>query len=94
MSLSDDVRRDICVSRRHCHVGCYCVGGTMMIAFFNKWLRRDVSARPPERHHYVPFHFTGVTFQRADPAALDTEWTAAILKRIASNTFFELKQFE
>jgi hypothetical protein len=65
------------------------MGGAMMTAFL-KWLRRRaVTARPPEQ--YVPFHFTGVTFQRADPAALDAEWTAEVLKRIASNTFFELR---
>jgi hypothetical protein len=62
-----------------------------MINLIERWLRRDVSARPPEQHHYVPFHFTGVTFRRADPAALDAEWTAEIMKRIASNTFFELR---
>ena len=59
----------------------------MMIAFFNRWLRRDVSAPPPQ----PSFAFCGVSFNRADPAALDAEWTAEIMKRIASNKFFEIE---
>jgi hypothetical protein len=64
--------------------------GRPMIAFIKKWLRRrDVSARPPEQ--YVPLAFCGVSFQRADPAALDTEWTASIMRQIASNKFFQIE---
>jgi hypothetical protein len=63
------------------------VGHHMISDLIEKWWRR----RAAEPNHYVPFHFTGVTFQRADPAALDAEWTAEIMKRIASNKLFEIE---
>jgi hypothetical protein len=89
MSSSNDWR-SICIDRRRRHVG-HCRVGSPMIAFIDRWLsRRTVTAPKPE----PSFAFCGVSFNRADPAALDAEWTAEIMKRIASNTFFELKEFE
>jgi hypothetical protein len=78
--------------RGHCGL-CSCrLGGGIMITFF-KWLRRPaVSAPPPEQR----LAFCGVTFNRraTDTATIDAEFTAEILKRIASNTFFELRSIE
>jgi hypothetical protein len=81
--------RRIRFNRCHRHVVRSCVGGTIMIAFIDKWLRRrDVSARPPE----PSFAFCGVTFNRTtDTAAIDAELTASIMRQIASNKFFEIE---
>jgi hypothetical protein len=65
------------------------VGGQMK-AFLN-WLRgRDVSKRPPE----PSFAFCGVSFSRADPAALDAEWQQVIFKQMAKSRYFELRSIE
>jgi hypothetical protein len=60
-----------------------------MIAFIDRWLRRrDVSARPPEQS----FAFCGVTFNRSkDVQQINDEWTASIMRQIASNKFFEIE---
>ena len=58
-----------------------------MITFF-KWLRRPaVSAPPPEQR----LAFCGVTFNRASPEDINAEWTANIIRQIASNKFFEIE---
>jgi hypothetical protein len=66
--------------------------GRPMIAFLERWLRRrEVSARPPEQS----FTFCGVTFNRtADTAAIDAEFTARVLRQIASGKYFELRSIE
>jgi hypothetical protein len=49
-----------------------------------------VTAPKPE----PSFAFCGVSFNRAtDATAIDAGFTAEILKRIASNTFFELRSY-
>ena len=83
-----DDRRSICPSCCHRHAGRDRMGRPMNLFF--KWLRRrDVSARPP-----ASFAFCAVSFDRADPAALDAEWTAEILKRIASGKYFSDRVFD
>ena len=47
-------------------------------------------APAPERHH-VPFHFTTVSMERADPQSVDAEWTASIMRQIASGKFFQIE---
>jgi hypothetical protein len=66
------------------------MGGSIMIAFIDKWLRRrDVSAPPPEQQRFA---FCGVSFNRTtDTTAIDAEWTASIMRQIASNKFFEIE---
>jgi hypothetical protein len=91
MDTPDDDRRDICVNRRNRHAGHCCLGRTMMTAFINKWLRRR---RAAETNHYVPFHFTAVTFQRASPEVVNALWTQEIFRQIASGKYFELRSIE
>jgi hypothetical protein len=62
-----------------------------MIAFINKWLRRRAVSAPPEEPH-IPFHFTGVGLQRADPIVVNHEQWNEIFQRLAAGQLFELRQ--
>ena len=58
-----------------------------MIAFFDRWLfRRTMSAPPPE----PTFAFCAVSFNRASPEDINAEWTASIMRQIASGKYFEI----
>lgn len=40
-------------------------------------------APPEEPKHYVPFHFTAVGLQRADPQAADALWQQQLFRQMA-----------
>jgi hypothetical protein len=46
---------------------------------------------PPEQHKHVPFHFTGVAFQRATNEQINDQFWNEIFQRIASGQPFDLK---
>jgi hypothetical protein len=46
-----------------------------------------VSAPKPE----PAFAFCGVSFNRASPEDINAEWTANIMRQLASGRFFEIK---
>lgn len=48
-------------------------------------------APPEEPHKYVPFHFAGVTFQRAANEQVNNEWWNEIFQRLAAGQLFELR---
>jgi hypothetical protein len=48
-------------------------------------------APPKEQHHYVPFHFTGVTFERATAESANAEMLRQVLQAIGKKTFVEIR---
>jgi hypothetical protein len=52
---------------------------------------KPLPAPPSEPHKHVPFHFTGVTFQRATAEQANAEMLRQVLHAIGKNIFVEIR---